>query len=345
MSLIFLFSSCKEVEEFTCDTDTCPIGLEQSTITAIGITDSSIFKCFSECVIDCELNYPPEIPYNYLYPCFNPNDPDQLAYYRKDNFNSTSVGYELWVRDFCTGEQQMITDQAFYGLDWSTKDWLIYTSTDQNIWKIKSNGDSLTQLTSIGSFNRYPRWSPNGSKIAYEPEIQGGTFFYIMDEFGNFIEAIADLAYSRRWCWTNNNEICYVKAASNGMTNSKALSVYNLNTEEIRLLHTIDEVNSTTGFLDSLIGDIEKLPNENSIVWSAIGLIGKTDLTSGSFQVLEDKLFHEKFYSLTVRPNSPEIIINKGADYYVGNCYYYTDFGFFLIDKNDGSNPRKIVLE
>ena len=339
--LIIIFSCHKEKKELSCDIDTCPI----STVPAIDTPDSSIAKCYFECPTNCQPFYSPDSPYSYLYPCFNPTNPNQLAYYRRDNVNPTSEGYELWVKDFCTGEQKMITNQAFYGLDWSTKDWLAYTATNQNIWKIKSNGDSLTQLTFMGSYNRYPRWNPNGTKIAYESEIQGSTFFYIMDEFGNHIETIDDLAYSGRWCWVSNDEICFTKGAANGTINYTELNIYNLNTEEVRLLHTINHVNSTTGYLDSLIRDIEKLPNENSIVWSAIGLVGKTDLNTGSFQVLKDKLYQERFQSLTVRPKSPEILINKAADYYAEYCDFYTDYGFFLVNKEDGSNHRRVVLE
>lgn len=49
---------------------------------------------------------------------------------------------------------------------WSPKgDWIVFHSSAQ-IYKIKTNGDSLTQLTFSGR-NFFPNWSPNGSKIAY----------------------------------------------------------------------------------------------------------------------------------------------------------------------------------
>lgn len=44
-------------------------------------------------------------------------------------------------------------------------EWIVF-SWQKQIWKIKINGDSLTQLTFSGE-NFYPRWSPDGKKISF----------------------------------------------------------------------------------------------------------------------------------------------------------------------------------
>ncbi|OGC78097.1 MAG: hypothetical protein A2145_02350 [candidate division Zixibacteria bacterium RBG_16_40_9] len=50
---------------------------------------------------------------------------------------------------------------------WSpTVGWIVYNMNAQ-IYKIKTNGDSLTQLTFTGR-NFFPDWSPDGSKIVYD---------------------------------------------------------------------------------------------------------------------------------------------------------------------------------
>ncbi len=55
--------------------------------------------------------------------------------------------------------------------DWSPDgEWVAFTSGTQ-IYKIKVNGDSLTQLTSKGR-NFFPDWSPNGSRIAFDTSIE-----------------------------------------------------------------------------------------------------------------------------------------------------------------------------
>ncbi len=50
---------------------------------------------------------------------------------------------------------------------WSPKgDWILFERSAQ-IYKVKTNGDSLTRLTFSGE-NFYPNWSPDGSKIVYD---------------------------------------------------------------------------------------------------------------------------------------------------------------------------------
>jgi TolB protein len=73
-----------------------------------------------------------------------------------------------------------------YGPDFSPDgNWLAFDNYAQ-IFKIKLNGDSLTQLT-FGGRNFFPDWSPDGKKIAYdvtEPIDTGG--IYLMQEDGTF---------------------------------------------------------------------------------------------------------------------------------------------------------------
>ncbi len=70
--------------------------------------------------------------------------------------------------------------------DWSPDGrWLAYGSGGQ-LYKIKANGDSLTQLTFEGR-NFFPRWSPDGKKIAYDSnylDSRGANVIWIMDSNG-----------------------------------------------------------------------------------------------------------------------------------------------------------------
>ncbi len=315
----------------------CMKGLKEFVEPASEVVDSSIAQC-DECIIDCEEIYSSVIPYDYYYPCFNPINPEQLAYYRYDNtvFNFAS---ELWVVDFCTGEKKMLADNLLYGLDWSVKDWLVYTAADQNIWKIKSNGDSLTQLTFVGDFNRYPKWSPDGDKIAFNSEIQGSNYFFISNELGEQKDTIEALATSGAWSWIDNDQICYFVAESNGGITAQKMNVYNIQTQEIRFLHSLHiEHNS-----DSLVLNTTYFPSENSIVWCAIGFVGKTNLATGTFEILRERLFQERFHSLVVRPGKDQFLFNKSSMHYVEPCSVDSQFDFFIIEKN-GTNQRKVNL-
>ena len=337
--LPFLASCCKDDDngDPMPPVITCTEGLDYYTEPASEVADSSIMEC-ENCIQDCQEIYSSAIPYDYEYPCFNPNDPEQLAYYRYDNtaFNFAS---ELWVADFCTGEKKMLVNNALYGLDWSVKDWLVYTADDQNIWKIKSDGDSLTQLTFMGDYNRYPKWNPDGSNIIFQRQTDNTLSILILaDENGVALDTIEQLTSIGQWSWIDENRICYLVADGN-IPYTSNMNYYDLNTDEIHFLHHLTRDNTN----DLLVLNTAVFPSENSILWCALGFIGKTDLTTGSFEILRERLYHEHFRYLTVRPGEEEIVFNKGSRYYVDNCSFDTEYDFFIINK-DGTDQRKILL-
>jgi len=330
---------------FTCCKDkdmppavTCEKGLDMFAEPASEVEDTSLQWCIN-CQLDCEEIYSPAIPFDYSYPCFNPNNAEQLAYYRYDN-TKLDLGYELWVVDFCTGEQRKLADNAFYGLDWSVKDWLVYTATDQNIWKIKSDGDSLTQLTTSGSFNQFPKWNPTGEKFAYHTEVDTGFHFLITNEDGISLDTINPLSRAGAWSWIDENRICYLIGDLNNPSNSSKLNYIDIKSKEIIYLHNLD--NQQTN--DSLVQSTAKLTGENAIVWSARGIIGKTNLDNGTFQILKETLKQEVYETqITVRPGGNELVFDKRVVHDVDHCHVDSEYDFYIINK-DGSNQRKISL-
>jgi hypothetical protein len=121
-------------------------------------------------------------PIIYTTPRFNPNNDYEICYIK--DLNSNPNGKELWKYNFCNNVKSKITDNIFYSLDWSIKDWIIYTGNDQHIYKVKSNGDSLTKLTTNGGIHAVGKWSPDGTMFWY---IDGGTTCYVCNENGGTI--------------------------------------------------------------------------------------------------------------------------------------------------------------
>lgn len=333
-AIVSIISSCCDDEGMPMPpVVTCAQGLDEFTEATTEIDDPTFRACGDTCIVDCEELYSSAIPYDYTTPCFNPNNGDQLAYYRFDN-TSFNVGSEIWVADFCKGEKKMIVNNALYGLDWSTKDWLVYTADDQNIYKIKPNGDSLTQLTFVGDYNRYPKWSPDGKRIAFNAEIQGSQYFFIAESDGNIIDTLEELFFSSAWSWVDNVSICYLTFNSN----SSNLKIFNIATNSASLLHEI-----TGDFNNYYVLETIRIPDENSIALCALGQIGEVELNKGEFKVLKSSLTQESYWGFSIRHGENEILINKRVIHSVPGCKYDSDWGFYLVNK-DASNTRKINL-
>lgn len=141
----------------------------------------------------------PQLGFNRIYPDTNsflvavsPNSEFQFAFinYGFNSFPSTS---ELWIKDLCTGEARYVTDHIGPQVDWSRKDWLVYAGPNRNIWKIKSNGDSLTQLT-FGATSTSPNWNDAGDKVVFIRPTDPGEVMITIDENGEEITR-ADTTY------------------------------------------------------------------------------------------------------------------------------------------------------
>lgn len=96
------------------------------------------------------------------YPSFNPANPYEIAFMERWG------GTRIYKFSFITGLKTLIHNGGYYSTDWSSKGWIIFTNGDLQLWKVKENGDSLTQLTNNGDFNNQAKWSPDGTRFAYE---------------------------------------------------------------------------------------------------------------------------------------------------------------------------------
>lgn len=132
----------------------------------------------------------------------NPNDEFQLAivHYVDSVFPSR---LELWVVDLCAREKYFLADRIHERIQWSANGWLVFTRSDLQIWKVKANGDSLTQLTFAGN-NTYPTWNMPGNKILFQRYLSPGSVFITMDQQGNQLD-MSDTVYGFRWpIWSPN---------------------------------------------------------------------------------------------------------------------------------------------
>lgn len=161
-------------------------------------------------------------PNTYLHPAINPNNPYEFVYFRANPDDLPNNG--LYVYNMCTKE---ITFLNVIGdnMDWSVKDWIIFKGGSQ-LYKIKSNGDSLTQLTSTSGTRA--KWNPDGTKFIYHDVNVPNGWYTLANEDGSLDRIVEHpLGVST---WINNDEIIYSNIGNN------QLRKYNFITDDVEVL-------------------------------------------------------------------------------------------------------------
>ncbi len=145
--------------------------------------------------------------YYYNEPILNPNNPFEFAFIR----DTDELGWnaELCVYNFCSNETKVLTDVVGYDIDWSVKNWILFTGKDLQLYKIKSNGDSLKQLTDTGTWNDKARWNPDGTKYLYFDA--DAIIHKICDENGTLIKSFSN--NMAEFDWLSDEKIVFARSS------------------------------------------------------------------------------------------------------------------------------------
>jgi hypothetical protein len=329
--LIVLFDACCPDTEAV----PCQIGLEANLTQ---INDTVFTPCLDCVTFGCVSERSYDQRYGYEYPVFNPNNANELAFLKKD-FQSTQaneLSREVVIYNFCTSETKIIASDAFYGLDWSVRGWLIYTGTDRNIWKVKSNGDSLTQMTFDGNYNNFPKFSFDGESFIYTKQSSNFGWLLRSDNTGVNIDTITDIGGKGKWSWYDESQLIHMHVKGNL---TSAISLHNILTNVVSDIHTLSYSMSN----DSLVIQTTKL-NDHSLLWCALRTIGITDINTGTYKVIENKIPNVQFEAIAVSPDQQRIVINyRYIDRKVDNCTYSVRYKFKVVDLN-GENDMQINI-
>jgi len=272
--------------------------------------------------------------YTYSYPVFNPNNSNEIAYQRRDTELQHGWNDELWVFNFCTGESRFLTDKIGYSPDWSVKDWIVFTGKDRQLWKIKSTGDSLLQLTNAGGFNNHPSWNSEGDKIAYRHSSSTlGNHFLLADELGKTIDTISNFLV-RSWDWEFEN-ISFVKE----INNEDVLQYYNLKTGEFKIL----DVAPIMGTSDSMLLNTIILKGHKAVLWNQMKQIGYTKILNGKRVILKKGADNRLYMNISISNSNQEVLAERVDIERISICKKEERRNLFLINV-DSKEERKIDL-
>ena len=97
---------------------------------------------------------------------FNPQNPDQIIYMTAGSITGFSPFYNL---DVVSGAKRFLGNGGFFLPSINKMGWIVFSTIDNNIIKIKVNGDSLSQLTTDFK-SLAPQWDYQGKGFYYFKE-------------------------------------------------------------------------------------------------------------------------------------------------------------------------------
>jgi hypothetical protein len=155
-------------------------------------------------------------PDNFAYfsPRVNPNNDYEFCYVKKSNKTGS---IDLYKYNFCTDKATLITKNVNAGYDWGVKDWVLFVQGN-DLWKIKSNGDSLFRIGD--SVSPYVAWSPSAFKC-----FNGSKIF---DEKGNVLHEYT-LPYKSSYLWESDSTFLY--SIAKGINKGFEILRYNIATK------------------------------------------------------------------------------------------------------------------
>jgi hypothetical protein len=253
---------------------------------------------------------------------FNPNNDNEFVYLKRPYYDF----WELYTYNVVSKEKKLLhSGIIWYQPQWGKNDWILFCQDDKNIYKIKSNGDSLTQLTLLNNLH-HPIWNYDGTKFLAFTEASN-LFSLLFDTNGNILDTIF-FGQTNNSNFQNPNYI-----VSNVYHN---VSFFNLNTNNIEFNYDYSELNST------MWGSIFWLNNTTVIYSNINGLhrLSIPDLTNQNFK----KSCNSKIYQWgDINSSKTKMIWSRGDYTQIDECTLKYKSRIYLMDI-DGNNEQEIDL-
>lgn len=262
-------------------------------------------------------------------PKFNPANANEIIYFRV--IYSSQTG-QVVKRNMLTGSETFFVENLWSKPEWSIRDWIVFNRADNQVWKMKSNGDSLTQLTTQGGLDAI--WNYSGDKIAYHNQIgQSVTtdYTFVTDVNGIVMDTLFFPFRLHHGAWSNDNSMI-------------AFNDFGLNIQFIDL-GTLQITTVTNNSPDPAnqgrenIMDIDWMPDSQSIIWVNGFGIFRTNIQTKQTTKIVTSCDSKRYETVSVSPNGDKIIVSR-RDRKVSNDTMYSKTGLSLINIDGGAEIK-----
>jgi WD40-like Beta Propeller Repeat len=285
----------------------CPVGWDSLTVAAINV-DTLLSCAVLPCNWQCEENPTGPTRYDYTFPCFNPDNSDEITFIRYDTKGIFGENFELCVLNLCTGELKIIHNKVLGYLDWSVKNWIIFTGRNHMLYKIKPNGDSLTQLTFTGSFNNHPVWSPDGSKFVWYQQVGSTGYRIISDEFGIKKDTLPITENASRFEWISRSKIAFDYGETGQLT--ARIGIIDIDSYEIQ--YDVFNLDGFAPFPGTYLLNMDWIESEQSMLFSTKLGVAKTNIHTKQRTTLTMGYAQTRWYNwVRLSPDGKFCLMNR----------------------------------
>lgn len=276
------------------------------------------------------------------YPCFNPNNAEELCFSKAVKINNGLHVTEFWKVNINTGKQERIAAvQGISQPDWGKNDWILFDKLGGTIWKVKSNGDSLTQLT-FQYENYRPKWNNQTNTflnhIPSEDPYKSLVIRNLKGNIINYLKTFDGNGVSNKNAFSLDGQTI----ASDGMLSRKNYGLYYYelaNSTSPQLLYSLD-ISQTT---KALVIGVAWHPDNRHVFWTNANGLYKTDIVSKQTWQLKTACDSRLYKSLSVSPDGKTIAVARSDKKLVEENTINSEFSIYLMDDNR-NNERKLEL-
>jgi hypothetical protein len=169
--------------------------------------------------------------YVYFSVSVNPNNIYEICYVRR---NSIGIKSDLCTYNFCKNKETVIAKDidALSSTSWGVNGWILFMDINRHLYKIKSNADSLMQLTTTMSADA--RWAPKADKYFYSDVTASD--LKLCNKDGTMLKSFR--MPGSRWNWYDDNNLAGLLKVVSG--NQYSVGLYNINTNQTNTIATIE---------------------------------------------------------------------------------------------------------
>ena len=324
-NLFFLFCICFVI--FSCKKKEIPVPIDYT----YNFTEP-VNNPLTNLLLDCSSNQFQFInsqQYIYSRPMFNPTNPNEIAYLRRLN-GENECSSELWTFNFNTGRTNKVTSKTVCNMDWSILNWIVFISDNNEVWKIKSNGNESQRLLS-NNFFTLVKINPQGNQILTNAPstISFGTEKKLIDFDGNTIQKLTtiDFEYMVEMDWFADKII---------FPNSHHMRLYDMNQDTVIKIETLE----TQQF--SGMNNIQFL-NNNEVLFLLERSMHKMNLDTGEKTPIKENGYNDWFYHFDISLDRKTILMEKQDFFKLSECTVQVRNYIAFMDI-DGTNERRILI-